>query len=154
MSDQDAQRIKSAMDEAVLTTFTEMAFLDIVPLAESADIDHQQVMTIQLFEPIRGSIQLYMSKEGKQTVVENIHADGWEHLTMEEIDDCLLEILNVLAGNFLSEYRPSGPKPKMSFPEIVFDPSEIEQGALSRDFYYDGEGIPVRISFRLEQMEA
>ena len=44
--------------------------------------------------------------ELKKTLIESIYATPWDELTLDRKDDGLLEVLNVLAGRFLSSADP------------------------------------------------
>lgn len=56
----------------------------------------------KITRPRRGVMHLIMLKECKKCVAENIHDNSWETLSVNQIDDCLLQLLNVLEGNVLS----------------------------------------------------
>ena len=66
------------------------------------------------------------------------------------IDDCLLEMLNVLAGSFLNSYYGEEVKYSLTFPEILFDDKEIDEGAKSHIFYFDAEGIVFKVSISID----
>ncbi len=126
--------IEKALSAAVSKTFADMAFVDtlFVENGEKENLTFSQVIRIKIFSPRRGEIVLYLPKFCKKLIVENIYGDDWKTLHPTEIDDCLLEILNVLAGNFLTNYFGDSKKHDISLPEILFDKEE-----LSSDKFYD-----------------
>ena len=143
------EKLKQSMDEAVMQTFAEMAFVDVLP-ADIPKIDHSQIMIIEITRPQRGVMYLLMPRECKQCVVENIHGDSWESLSVDQIDDCLLELLNVLGGNFLSRYYGEAVSYSVSFPQVVFDESELPDLESFSYYSYDAEGIPFAVALKME----
>ncbi|MEW5816100.1 MAG: chemotaxis protein CheX, partial [Spirochaetota bacterium] len=112
-------------------------------------VSHKMILHIAFFEPINGSLILYFPNECKRQIVENIHGSNWDSLTSDEIDDCLLEVLNVLTGNFLNHYCGKEVRHNMSFPEILFDEKEITEKEEFLDFYYDAEGVIFRAAISI-----
>ena len=85
-------------------TFSDMAFVDVTELEQPPeDTRYGQVLHIAFTLPVNGQMILYLPTPCKKLLVENIYSRNWEELKTSEIDDCLLELLNVLAGNFLHE---------------------------------------------------
>ena len=138
---------------AVERTFSDMAFIDVTELTEhSAKIDSSHIIHIYFHEPMEGEIALVLPSECKRMIVENIYGCDWRDLHATEIDDCLLEILNVLAGNFLDEYWGRDVKHDISLPELRFDENEIDAGSGFTDFYFDAEGVPFKVSIRFKSL--
>jgi hypothetical protein len=143
----DKEKVTQAMHEAVQTTFMDMAFLDILPMEEEPEeITYNQVIHISFSEPEYGDVTLYLPLECKKMIVENIHGEDWEAVSSDSIDDCLLELLNVLAGNFLNSYSGKEVSHNMSFPEMLFDEEDFHKKGDHVDLYYDAEGVPFRIT--------
>lgn len=145
----DSEKIKNSLDTAVIQSFGDMAFIDAVP-SEPIEVEHGQIMILELTKPVRGEIYLIMSKEGKQQAVENIHGDSWDQLTPAQIDDCLLELLNVLGGNFLSDYYGENVSYSLSFPQVIFDESELPDLNEFMRFTYDAEGTPFAVAIKFD----
>jgi len=98
-------RIKETLISAVIRTFSDMAFIDVEVLKEiPEELTCSHIIHISLSAPEHGEIALFLPSDCKRMIVENIYGSDWTSLNPTEIDDCLLEILNVLAGNFLTEY--------------------------------------------------
>ncbi|AHC15881.1 chemotaxis protein CheX [Salinispira pacifica] len=144
--------VKDAMLRAIEETFLNMAFLDVMP-SQSREISPKvsQLIYIDITRPVRGMLLLYLPLELKQKIAETIHSGSWEDLTPRQIDDCLLEVLNVLAGNFLLELLGQNTKYNISFPQIVFDEEEFEHTEDFHDFFFDAEGNIFQASVRLEE---
>jgi CheY-specific phosphatase CheX len=145
--------LKDSLDMAVALTFGDMSFLDVQPaLEEEQSAQEGQLLHISFLAPATGGMMLFLPLELKRQIVENIHAKPWDELNNTEIDDCLLELLNVLAGNFLQQMFGSDTKVNLSFPEVLFDRFEVEHVGSYHDFFYNAEGIPLVVSIRLVKM--
>lgn len=140
-----------AIAQAVEQTFLNMTFIDVM-VSDSRDIESgvSQLIVIDITRPARGAMLLRLPLALKRQIVENIHADQWEHLNAREIDDCLLEVLNVLAGNFLLSLFGESTKYNMTFPQIVFDEDEYGEQTDFEEFYFDAEGMVFEVSIRME----
>ncbi len=126
---------------AVTDTFSEMAFVDVAPIAPpEIKPTYSHIIHIKFSTPVNGSIALCLPKDTKRMIVENIYGDEWESLNTEQIDDCLLETLNVLAGHYLSERFGSEVKRDLSLPELLFDDNELPDRERFATFWFDAEG--------------
>lgn len=139
------------LDEAVQMSFGEMAFIDAVPLKDlEEEVDTHQILFLDFQEPARGWIALFLPLALKKQISENIYAKDWGELNSEEIDDCLLELLNVLGGNFLSLYAGGDTRHNLSFPQVLFDEGEVPEDDSILSSSFDGEGIPFIIKMHIE----
>lgn len=142
---------RKILDEAVQMTMGEMAFIDAVPLKDHEDeINAHQIIYLDFQEPARGWIALFFPLELKQQIAENIYAQDWGSLNLEEIDDCFLELLNVLGGNYLNLLAGEHSRHNIAFPQVLFDESEIPDDKSAITAVYDGEGIPFLIKMAIE----
>ncbi|MFW5777404.1 MAG: hypothetical protein ACOCZB_08985 [Spirochaetota bacterium] len=115
---QTDRTIKSALETAVAETFTEMAFLDAIPAEAPVENAESQVFAIEIRGDEPQRLVLDLPLDTKQSIVENIHARPWDELSSSEIDDCLLEFLNVLGGNYGRIYWGDESRYRLSFPEV------------------------------------
>ncbi len=139
--------VRRALVKATETTFADMAFIDATEVIDyPGESDTGQLIHIDLTHPLDGWITLYLSTPLKQRVVENIFGLCWEEIGSGKIDDCLLELLNVLAGSFLKELGVSEEKHSISLPQLLFDDLEIEGHAEFAHYYFDAEGNPFHLS--------
>ena len=113
-------KIKESLNNAIVKTFEEMAFIDVMPL-ENSDFKYHQIAYLTFTSPIQGSIILFLPKDCKKTIVENIHGTNWEDLHTDQIDDCLLELLNVVGGNFLNNLFGDDEQYNITFPQMLFE---------------------------------
>lgn len=147
------EKAKAALLAATKNTLAEMAFLDVVELEERPEFETGQLLFIEFSKPIHGRLLLAFPAEIKQEIVENIHASAWEDLSVNEIDDCLLELLNILGGNFLRELDEDSGKVQLSFPHVLFSLEEISDLQNFREYYFDAEGKPFSVSLSLREEE-
>ena len=136
---------QTALHRAITESFSDMAFIDVVPAQcheEAPEASH--ILFISFSKPIAGYISLYLSTECKQKIAENIYGKNWEDLKDEEIDDCLLEMVNVLAGRFLRFSREEE-KHAMSLPQLLFDDSEVPDTQHCDVCLFDAEGIIFKV---------
>lgn len=145
-----SEKVHEALVRSTQMTMMDMAFVDVIEAEEKSDVHHSNVLYLDFTQPVRGGIILRLSKECKMTIVENIHGSNWDSLSGDEIDDCLLEVLNVLAGNFLNFFCGKETGHNMSFPQMLFDEDEIPGGNKFVPFYFDAEGVIFRIDICID----
>ena len=145
MSCENNNNIKAALRTAVERTFMDMAFIDVIESEREGAVESSGVLFIAFSHPVNGGMILRLPKACKRMIVENIHAADWEDLSSEEKDDCLLEALNVLAGNFLNIYCGKESSHNMTFPQMLFDEEEIPGRESYESFWYDAEGVIFQI---------
>ncbi|MFW6343540.1 MAG: chemotaxis protein CheX [Sediminispirochaetaceae bacterium] len=142
-------QVKEALSEATTGTFADMTFLDVLEDEEHLPFEAGQLLFIEFDRPIYGRLILTMPLELKQMIVENIHATDWEELSVSEIDDCLLEVLNVLAGSFLRALHREDIKVRLSFPHVMFSYDEVPDLNTFDVYHFHAEGTPFTISLAL-----
>jgi chemotaxis protein CheY-P-specific phosphatase CheC len=147
MREKTISKVEDSMVAAVERTFSDMAFLDVIGVPEiSGKLKFGNILYISFTEPEEGEIALFLPSECKRRIVENIYGSDWSTLHDTEIDDCLLEMLNVLAGNFLSNCYGEAVKHNLSLPELRFDDSGISRDDKFANFYFDAEEMPFMVS--------
>lgn len=140
MSSSETAIIK-AFSDAVRDTFAEMAFIDVISEQHhEGRISYTGIMGLEFSLPATGHMLFYMSKDSKRHLVENIYGEDWAGLSDLEIDDCLLEILNVLAGEFFKNLYGKEEKIIMSFPRLYFDENDIPGIPGQQKFVFNAEG--------------
>jgi hypothetical protein len=132
--------IRSALESAVAETFTEMAFLDAIPAQAPLENSESQVFAIEVRGDEAQRLVLDLPIGTKQSIVENIHARPWEELSSSEIDDCLLEFLNVLGGNFGRIYWGDDSRYKLSFPEVRIAVQDDIAADEVQSYWFDAYG--------------
>ncbi len=136
---------------SVIETFADMTFIDVYHDKDcEEDIEYTSIIGIDFIEPGEGSMLLYLPKECKKHIVENVYGENWKALNDMEIDDCLLEIVNVLAGNFLKNLYGTDKKNVMSFPKMFFDENVLPPMNHNVDLIFNAEGIKFKAQVSLK----
>lgn len=144
--------IEKSIEESMQQTFEAMAFIDVeFDTAAQGDFAAGQLMHISFTEPIEGEMVLMLSKECKMKIIENIYGQDWTEVDATAVDDCLLEMLNVIAGNFLNFYCGYRTKHNLSLPNLIFDLEEVHDQKEAQFFYFDAEGAPLKVSLRVSE---
>lgn len=151
MGCEKSEKVHEALVKSIQMTMMDMAFVDVIEADEIPDVHHSNVLYLNFTHPVSGGIILRLSKDCKMTIVENIHGSNWDSLSSDEIDDCLLEVLNVLAGNFLNFYCGKESGHNMSFPQMLFDEGEVPDADDFASFYFDAEGVIFRADVCVSQ---
>lgn len=122
-----SEKRKKAIIEGVVKTFGDMAFMEVIDKFDENCMksDVSCILEIEFSEPENGWLYLFLPKELKKHIVENIYGADWTELTTEQIDDCLLELLNVLAGNYMTAYFGSKELYTLSFPSVIFAKEDV-----------------------------
>lgn len=137
---------------AVSTALSDMAFLDTTEVADEAIRTPTSSIVVTGFtRPFRGHIALYLSLDCKRAVAENVFGGEWDTLSAAQIDDCLLELGNVIAGNFLTACAGPESAHDVSLPEIRFDDVGLECGGERLLVTYDAEGRALSVLLCLER---
>lgn len=137
--------LENALVAAVKKTFADMLFIDVIESSETEIQEYSHIISLKILEPEYLEIVLWLPLLVKKEVAENIYGKPWGEITDVEIDDCLLELLNILAGNFLIEYFGTNSKFSISLPEILFDKSELDNSDY-RNIFFDAEEKPFMVS--------
>ncbi len=143
-------RIEEAMIKTIESVFSDMIFIDTLHVEDKPDsFDYTQILYIDIVSPQTGYIIAYLPLELRKTIVETIHSTDWDDMHASEIDDCLLEILNVIAGNFMTELLGRDIKYNISFPAVNYDEEDIENLNKSQELFFSAEGPIFRINILL-----
>jgi hypothetical protein len=148
MESLDTEKAKSALSSAVIATFAEMAFMDVVPRISSAagtelHAGERTCAVIDVLKPLSVQIQCFFPSALRDRIVDTLFAGDWSET--QDKDDSVLELLNVIAGNFLSEYFGQGVAYKLQLPQFLYSEDE-GQPLISIDM--DAEGVPFRVAIR------
>lgn len=152
MKSRVSRNVQKSMVSSVVKTFSDMAFIDAVETPGAPEeLTFSHIIHITFSEPEEGEIALFFPLECKRLIVENIYGIDWNTLDATAIDDCLLEMLNVMAGNFLNQYFGEDVKHSFSLPQLLFDEAEIRNRNRFVDYFFDAEGIPFKVSICLKK---
>lgn len=148
----DKDKIIKTMIGAAIKTFEEMAFLEVIeekPKEKNKSFDYK--VGIRTLEPMPSKIFLMMPKELIEKITENIYSKNIEYLKKEDLADCIKELLNVLAGNFLRDYYGERKKYDMKIPELIIGGLEKLKDENEIECNFNAEDIFFRIIFIYEK---
>jgi hypothetical protein len=138
----NAIKAKQSLKHAVSHAFEVMAFLD-VSESSPEERNYENKIQIAISKPFRGSMTFFLTDGLKRRIAENIYGEG-SLLSKHSGDDCLLEILNVIAGNFMSSYFGIHACYKMDLPLMIMT-QEPPAGFLAESFF-NAEGEKFRVA--------
>lgn len=156
-----AGRVQVALSAAVGAVFADMAFLDAscVPATSGAPADEAGAggegaaaceldvrAAIDILKPLSCSLELRMPRSLSDAIKDTLGAgDEAGSSDGPPTDDAVLEMVNVLAGAFLSEYFGSGAPIKLELPQYLYEGLEDEAPARGEPLAMlrcDAEGRP------------
>ena len=142
--------ITQAVNEAVIATFSDMAFMDAEPIQTCSGCPpFGQIIGVEFLHPLEGHMILHLTTPIKQMVIENIHGVDWNDLARREVDDCLMELVNIMAGNFLLLVESGQHRYALSLPQVWYDESDIMDCGTLDDYYFivNDEAAKVSLTF-------
>lgn len=139
-----------ALDEAVALSVGDMAFMDAEPIEKSkAAVPAGQLVHIRFAHPLVGYITLHLPSTTKQRLVENVFGRSWDELAGSEVDDCLMEMVNIIAGNFLLKIGEGEHSHAVSLPQMLYDEQDIPPigKPLTRHYNIDDDVVRVTLAY-------
>ncbi|MFA6505861.1 MAG: hypothetical protein WCT14_07175 [Treponemataceae bacterium] len=152
----DSERAANVLSESAPQVFADMTFMDAVPVSVSwgpkadtvpaAQGAAQRVhIAIDMLKPLSCRLELEFPRSLGDRINETLYADTAE--LVDAGDDSTLEMLNVMAGSFLSTYFGSGTSFKLELPFFIFGASEVSGPAIAR-IELEADGIPATLTLR------
>jgi hypothetical protein len=150
----DPLRVKPILEQTLASVLAEMAFLDCVPATlvspqQVADLSH--CVAIDVLKPGSFRIEIRVGDVFRKKIISMLfdpEADAEPGLGSDASEeDLLLEILNVLAGNFISQYFGADASAKLELPRYLYftDPAE---GEIVAETIMDSEGELIKVALR------
>jgi len=139
------EKARAALFGAVRDAFADMAFLDVAPGVARPLSGDTFSGAVDLLLPPPVSILCIFPAALADKIADSLFTD--RKTALEDRIDCLLEILNVVAGNFLTCRFGGGYSARPGLPRIVAEgggPGGVLLAALD----LDAEGIPFRVELR------
>ncbi len=137
----DPARASAALSDSLQTVLADMVFLDAEP-RPSGSVPATSVgshAAIDVLKPASFRLELRMHPEFAAKAASIVLCDD-----ASRGDDTALEILNVIAGSFVTRYFGAGAVPRLELPQFKYFTDGTEgQEICSLDF--DVEGLPLRI---------
>lgn len=145
----DPAKAEATLMQALCSTFADMAFVDVEPAAPgtAGDIQDAVRVAIDVLRPVSSRIEIDCPVSLKARIEAILfQAPGPGQHGDESPEDSLLEILNVVAGAFLTCYFGNGADIKLELPRYLF--LSEEEGAILAEVSADAEGEPLRAMLR------
>jgi len=143
----DFDKIKTSLISAVTNTLSDMAFLDVAVIKNNfEDQMNENILKINVLEPVYGKIYLNLSDKTKKLIISNIYGND-EKLTSNEEEDGILEVLNVITGNFMLEYFGKDQIYKIDFPTLLVNNYKMNNNIKYIDFEIDNNNFRLSYEF-------
>jgi|GEM_PF-1641599 len=118
----DIPRARTALFDAITTTFSEMAFIDVDALDDSAvsGFTGKGLMSsINVLNPYKLTITIAASYEAVKFLVESLYSETGSEIDENTMQDVLAEILNTLAGCFMKKFLGNHIGYELGLPEKI-----------------------------------
>ncbi|MBW2185690.1 MAG: chemotaxis protein CheX [Deltaproteobacteria bacterium] len=133
-------------------TLENMAFVSIeeCTLEEAVNLKQQMLgVNLLITEPELLEMRLDVSKELLYQIAETMYTMDRDELSDQLINDLLAEILNTLAGRFMTEILPPESDFSLSIPELA----DGEESTSEFKFNYTAEDLPLSVEIKAAEMD-
>ena len=133
-------------------TLENMAFVSIeeCTLEEATNLKQPMLgVNLLITEPELLEIRLDVSKELLYQIAETMYTMDRDELSDQLINDLLAEILNTLAGRFMTVILPPESDFSLSIPELADD----EESSSEFKFNYIAEDLPLSVEIKAAEMD-
>ncbi len=141
----DGKECGAVLNSVVEEAMESMAFLEALP-REETPVFAENVMGVSLavLAPVAGVFHLLVEKELVQYLAEILYGSSQKEITEQHRNDLLAELLNTVAGRFLSETVPSNESFRLGIPQIMTGFSTLPSPpARCRHFQVEGMNFSV-----------
>jgi CheY-specific phosphatase CheX len=146
----DPDRAKALLEECVTSVFADMAFIDVRPTTggDAQPEAAAHVASIKVLAPLSCRIELNVPQSLHDRVASTLFA-GMEAdpATLKKgAEDAILEILNIITGNFLTKYFGQGTDFQLELPQYQYFADRDSTGQSVARFRMDAEGDSLGVS--------
>ena len=131
----DAAKAVEALGRATTQVLADMAFIDAPCAPTDETVAYDVCAAIDILKPLSCRLELRLPKPLSDSIVETLGAGG------PSVDDAVLEMVNILAGVFISEYFGPGSAIKLELPTFLYESAE-DEGVPIATVRGDAEGTP------------
>lgn len=119
------QREKAAqiLQECISSVLADMAFMDALPnTSPETPQDNKERLnaSIDILTPLSCNLEISTSRLLCKRIVDILYFDTEETIKHKLAEDTLLELLNIIAGQFLSSYFGQGADIQLELPRLVY----------------------------------
>lgn len=153
------EELKQFLEEKVMgvleETLENMAFLSVEETDAQfvKEFEGERLnVSLLITKPTLFEMRLEMPHELLVQIVETVYTIDQDEITTQLIDDLLAEILNTLAGRFMTEILPTDQTFDLSLPEVT---NEVDESAEATrfTFYYMAEDYPLTVELTAADSE-
>lgn len=139
--------LEKAMSKAVIDTLENLAFMEVASAKEATREKPNQpiIAALLCYEPLQGEIRAIFPQELMSEVAATVFSLEVEDYSEATIQDVCAEILNTIAGRFLSELLPEHQVFRIGLPEIAGQ-QEIEENEDWQEWFFKTNGHHFSIS--------
>jgi hypothetical protein len=137
--------------DCVSSVFADMAFIDVQEVLDGdlpgapAETAGERCVAIDVLAPLSCRIELRINNALRDKIVENLFGEAPDSVQKKNGEDSLLEMLNIIAGTFLSAYFGSGVEIQLELPQYLYF-QEQSQGQIVSKVHMTAEGEPLTIT--------
>lgn len=139
----DAGKARGALQTAIQTAMAEMVFIDTAGVEAGEPPEIEDRAAIDILKPVSLRLEVSAGPQLRRRIADILYGEDSEW----NRDDAFLELLNVSAGIFLSEYYGAGMEVRLELPRYLFMRDE-EEGAPVAEASFDAEGEPIVATLR------
>ncbi len=150
----NAERSAALLAEAVSSVFADMAFIDVANTGKTVTVPEApetplpegvRVVAIDVLAPLSCRIELRLNQSLQDKIVENLFGEELQSVERNSAEDTILEMLNIIAGSFLSAYFGSGSDILLELPRYLYF-TEQTAGETVANVLMDAEGEELSVA--------
>ncbi len=134
------------LGQVVSATFEKMGFMEAFGCDARDESTDMLCATLFIKEPVQAKMYFGCPQELAWKIAENLY--GLEELSTDVVADMMTELLNTIAGSWLSNVIPDQPF-TLSIPDLCTDMSHAEEEKYEYHFRIDNIGV---VSVGLKQL--
>lgn len=138
----------TAIQHAVIETLENLAFVEVTPVTSpEATPVAGPFMTVSLLihDPIQGEVRMTMPHKLVALITETVYSMPAEELSEQMLSDNFAEVINIIAGRFMTEMLTEGEIFQLGLPEL--NPTEdIDPSIPSRTWQYQIESADFTVT--------
>ncbi len=136
--------VVTALTRSVTMAMEEMAFLGVKRI-EGGGIESEPAYFVNLQSPVKGALILSIPQDGKGKLAGNVYGKARSDISGAEIDDCILELVNVITAQFMIRLDFKKIQYILGVPKLIFRQGDLYSYPYSYDYSFEAEGIPFQI---------
>jgi putative two-component system response regulator len=144
------KEVSEALVRSVNTVTEEMAFLN-AKRVSLEDIASEPAFFIHLQAPVRGALILSILEEDKKRLAGFMYGKEPALVTGREANECLLEFVNVVSGQFIQALEIEKIEYVVGIPKLFSREGDLYSYAHSYDFFFNAEGIRFKVRLLLNR---